>query len=320
MILMEYKEHLISVIIPVYKVEDYLMRCVNSVLEQSYTNLEIILVDDGSPDNCAAICDSLAEMDKRIIVIHKENGGLSDARNAGTIISKGQYITYIDSDDYVSPYYIEYMYKNIIQNDADISCCGFFRTSEEKANFETTKSDNVYVLSGREACASYFTDKHVQLVVAWGKLYKSHLVKNTLYPKGRLHEDEATTFKYLYYSNRVVIGMAPNYAYFENINGIMGIENNKFSLDILWAFNERTDFFIEKKERVFAKKSLENTAAYLNGHYIANHKNKEYINNLLKRYLFSGYFSFKALILILLALCATEFYKKRFLNINETKE
>ena len=116
-------EDLITIVVPVYKVEKYIDRCVTSILNQTYKNLQIILVDDGSPDNCGKICDEYAKKDNRIEVIHKENGGLSDARNAGINIAKGKYIAFVDSDDYVSNDYIEYMYKILKKENAKISIC-----------------------------------------------------------------------------------------------------------------------------------------------------------------------------------------------------
>ena len=115
------KKPLITIIIPVYKVEDYLDKCVESVVNQTYKNLEIILVDDGSPDNCPKMCDDWAKKDKRIKVIHKENGGLSDARNKGIDIAKGEFITFIDSDDYVENNYVEFLYNLVRENHAEIS-------------------------------------------------------------------------------------------------------------------------------------------------------------------------------------------------------
>ena len=114
-------EELISVVVPVYNVEKYIDKCINSIINQTYKNLEIILVDDGSPDNCGNICDEYAKKDNRIIVIHKENGGLSDARNTGIEVSKGKYITFIDSDDYISDNYVSFLYNLIIEYKADIS-------------------------------------------------------------------------------------------------------------------------------------------------------------------------------------------------------
>lgn len=117
------KQTLVSIIIPIYKVEQYLIDCIQSVCSQTYKNIEIILVDDGSPDNCGKICDDYAKMDKRISVIHKENGGLSDARNKGIDIARGDYITFVDSDDYVETTFIEDLYNAIEKTNSDISIC-----------------------------------------------------------------------------------------------------------------------------------------------------------------------------------------------------
>ena len=125
------KDELITVIVPVYKVEKYLDRCVQSIVDQTYTNLEIILVDDGSPDNCPKMCDEWAKKDKRIKVIHKQNGGLSDARNAGLEKAKGKYVGFVDSDDYISPIMYEKLYKCIIDNQADMAMCGFSTVDEK---------------------------------------------------------------------------------------------------------------------------------------------------------------------------------------------
>ena len=111
---------LITIVVPVYKVEQYLDKCVNSIINQTYKNLEIILVDDGSPDNCGKMCDEYAKNDNRIVVIHKENGGLSDARNAGIEIAKGKYISFIDSDDYVTEDYVEFLYALISNNNVEV--------------------------------------------------------------------------------------------------------------------------------------------------------------------------------------------------------
>ena len=122
----------ISVIVPIYKVEQYLNRCVESIVNQTYKNLEIILVDDGSPDLCPKICDEWAEKDSRIVVIHKENSGLSDARNAGLKVATGGYVAFVDSDDIINPFYVEYLYKAICDNDAQISACDLKNFYDEK--------------------------------------------------------------------------------------------------------------------------------------------------------------------------------------------
>jgi glycosyltransferase involved in cell wall biosynthesis len=135
------KKPLISVIVPVYKVERYLNECVDSIINQTYKNLEIILVDDGSPDNCPAICDEYAKIDKRIKVIHKQNDGVSSARNAGIDIAKGEYISFVDSDDYVDKEYINVMYLTAISNNVEYVCCGYkrvYNNTETKINGDSS--------------------------------------------------------------------------------------------------------------------------------------------------------------------------------------
>ncbi len=238
---------LISVIVPVYKVEEYLDRCVESIVEQTYQNLEIILVDDGSPDNCPKLCDEWAEKDSRIKVIHKENGGLSDARNCGVKISNGEYITFIDSDDFVLPEYVEYLYSILNKNNADISCCGlkYVYTTDRLTSFsDNKKDDRIQAISGIEACYKmYESEYNVYLVVANCKLYKKSLVENHPYPLGRLHEDEATTYKMLYEAKTVALSDKKLYGYYQNSNSIMHFINQKHTIDYCWSFSNRADFF-----------------------------------------------------------------------------
>ena len=130
MIYCERSIKLVSIIVPVYKVEDYLERCIRSIVNQTYKEIEIIIINDGSPDKCPEICDKWAEEDKRIKVIHKKNGGLSDARNAGMQIASGEYIAFVDSDDWISPFYLEYLIKAIVDSKCDIVECDIIRTQE----------------------------------------------------------------------------------------------------------------------------------------------------------------------------------------------
>lgn len=250
-------DDLISVIIPVYKVEPYLLRCVHSVMEQSYRNLEIILVDDGSPDNCGKMCDALAEKDTRIKVYHKENGGLSDARNFGVEQATGKYITFIDSDDYIAEDYIEYLHALLSENSADISCCPMSKTYGDVAEYKSNENlPRVQLLTGKEACYQLFNSKlYLTLVTAWGKLYKSEIVKQYPFPKGRVHEDEATTCKYYYASQTVAVGNRCLYAYFQNPAGIMNADPDGRKPDFIWAVFHRAQFFEEQNEPEIAQKA-----------------------------------------------------------------
>ena len=205
---------LISIIVPIYNVEKYLDRCIKSIINQSYNNLEIILVDDGSPDRCGEMCDEWAKIDKRIIVVHKENGGLSDARNAGIDIAKGNYLSFIDSDDYVHKDFIKVLYELCIKYNSDISMCGAFETSkDENCNFNLQQGNECVKYS-----KTILERKDNIYCVAWNKLYKKEVFKYIRYPKGKLHEDVAVINKILYYSNKIAITDLRLYFYYSNEN------------------------------------------------------------------------------------------------------
>jgi glycosyltransferase involved in cell wall biosynthesis len=243
-------EELISVIIPVYKVEDYIRRCVDSVLKQTYGNLEIILVDDGSPDRCGEICDEYAAKDNRVVSIHKKNGGLSDARNAGMDVCKGEYITFLDSDDWVASDYIERLYRLLKDTAAGISACSFIKTSDEDTEPDSS-TEEVRVFSNTEALDKMESNTdiqlYVQLVVAWGKLYKRSLFEGVTYPVGKLHEDEFTTYKVIYRAERIALTSAQLLHYWQREDSIMGAGFNvKGNLDATEALKERAEFYQQK--------------------------------------------------------------------------
>lgn len=187
----ELEQPLISIIVPVYKVEKYLKRCVDSILTQTYQNMEIILVDDGSPDNCGAICDRYKETDNRVVVIHKKNGGLSDARNTAIPLAKGEYISFIDSDDWISSYYVEHLYEAVAKCDADIGISWFENVFEGKALQSKPEEllSNYECLTAEECLKKLLYQNGVE-VCAWGKLYKTPLIKNLRYPVGKLYTNE----------------------------------------------------------------------------------------------------------------------------------
>lgn len=233
---------LISVIVPIYKVEQYLERCVDSILNQTFTDFELVLVDDGSPDNCGAICDEYAKKDERIVVIHKENGGLSDARNAGIEWalknSDSEWITFIDSDDWVHIDYLEYLYNSAKKNNTDISVCHFERMSDidDKINTKLPLSANVYTPE------DFYVKENVNAVVAWGKLYKKELWTDIRYPYGKIHEDEFTTYKLLFKCNMITVLDCELYYYYINPNGIMNSEWSVKRLDVLDALENQIEF------------------------------------------------------------------------------
>ena len=241
-------DNLISVIVPIYNVEKYLDRCIKSIVNQSYTNLEIILVDDGSPDRCGEICDEWVKKDNRIKVIHKENGGLSDARNAGIEIAKGEYLSFIDSDDYVNKDFIKILYNLLIENNSDISMCGVCETKkDEDINKEIGKGNIRNILS-----KNALEGKEHVYCVAWNKLYKKSIFKNIRYPKGKIHEDVAVIYKIMYYSEKISITDSKLYFYFSAPESIMRSKFSEKRLEILDALKDSYEFFIKRNEENYA--------------------------------------------------------------------
>lgn len=202
---------LISIVVPVYNVEKYLDECVQSILCQTYTALEIILVDDGSTDAGGKICDEYALKDSRIKVIHKTNGGLSDARNAGINIAAGKYITFIDSDDFITPDYVSYLYNLCKEYNTKISVSAHTIYLENgnkiyKGLYSTKK------LSAKEALTSILLDNGVDLS-AWAKLYEKNLFTDINFPVGKNFEDTATTYKLFDKCDNIACGKEANYFY-----------------------------------------------------------------------------------------------------------
>ena len=223
---------MISVIVPIYKVEQYLNRCVQSIINQTYTNLEILLVDDGSPDRCPSICDNWEKKDKRIRVIHKKNGGLSDARNFGIDQSRGDWLIFIDSDDYIMPDMCEKLLDSAEKNKADIAFCGlFYDYGNHCESIIPFLKEKEQVFSREEIITLYFRNKSIEFVVAWNKIYRRDLFfdsQKIRYPVGYLHEDEFTTYKLLYTARRTSWISDELYAYVQRGGSIMssfGISN-----------------------------------------------------------------------------------------------
>ena len=211
---------LISVIVPVYKVEEYLARCVDSILGQTYRNLEILLVDDGSPDRCGEICEEYAARDTRIRVIHKENGGLSSARNAAIDVAQGEYLGFVDSDDWIEPETYEALLEMALQENVKLVCGGRYdvssKTGEKKVGLCPPKRE---VISGEELCGRIFTWDNVDSA-AWDKLYHRSLFRELRYPLGMICEDMPTTYRIALDAGRVRMLIRPLYNYFHRPGSI----------------------------------------------------------------------------------------------------
>ena len=219
------EEYKVSIIVPVYKVEKYLLRCLDSIAVQTYQNIEVILVDDGSPDNCGKICDEYAIKHSTFRVIHQRNQGLSAARNNAIPHSSGEYITFIDSDDYITPDYVEYLVRLQRKYNSDVSVGGRVYQYEdcELAKLRTSCRDMFFPT---EKALSYMNYGVNFSVFAWGKLYKRELLEKYHYPVGKLYEDLATTYRIVGDTTGVAFGEKQIYFWVQRPGSIM---NSKFS-------------------------------------------------------------------------------------------
>ena len=236
---------LITVVIPIYNVDKYLEKCVESVINQTYKNIEIILVDDGSTDESGKICDDYKEKDSRIEVIHKKNGGLSDARNFGIEQATGKYITFIDSDDIVEKDYIEYLYNLIKKYNSEISICAYSILMESGKKIDNGKGYCEEKLTKLEALDRMLNEKGYS-VSACAKLYDVELFKNVRYPIGKLCEDNGTTYKLFDKADTIAYGNESKYYYFKRKGSIMLSSFNEKKFDMIELTDEMCDYIDSK--------------------------------------------------------------------------
>lgn len=224
-------EPLISVVVAVYNIADYLRPCLESIISQTYKNLEILLVNDGSTDDSLKILKEYAEKDQRIKVISQQNAGLSAVRNLGIKKSKGKYVCFIDGDDSITPDYINKLYSAILKSSADISVCGYTYVTEESREDFLPRPN---AISGKEAAIRLLIAQENLDIVAWNKLYKKELFTkyNILYPLNQLYEDTLTTYKLYGASKKVAHVAEPLYLYFQRSNSIMGQSKNLTRLKV----------------------------------------------------------------------------------------
>lgn len=260
-----FMQELVSVIMPIYNVEKYLEDCIESIINQSYKDLEIILVDDGSPDSCGQICDEYATRDERIKVIHKPNGGLSDARNAGLKIATGEWILFVDSDDAVSSSMVELLLAACHNNDATMSWCNIIEMDEDGyihsdgvkkkyTDYQVVADVNVNIYTKQEAESRMYTQEGMQkALVAWNKLYHKSLFETSNgkieYAVGKIFEDGYTTYKLIYQANKIVEVPCPLYFYRQRGGSIMDKAHHVKYEPGLEAGIERMEFYLSHEER-----------------------------------------------------------------------
>lgn len=236
----------ISIIVPVYKVEKYLDRCVKSILAQTFTDFELILVDDGSPDNCPQMCDEWAKKDERIRVIHKENGGLSSARNAGLRVAVGNYIGFVDSDDWITKDMYEHLYSLIIKNKMDISMCCFAR-NPKKLEEGLCEKGSMYFDKKKLMEFFFRVNGELSNYAVWNRLYKKELLNDIRFVEGRINEDVLFSYEVFRKANGMIFSKQRKYLYFQNRQGITNGKLRKKDFDLL----KNWDFIVEnEKENV----------------------------------------------------------------------
>lgn len=244
----------ITIITPVYKVEQYLDRCVESILAQTLGDYELILVNDGSPDNCPKLCDEWAKKDSRIRVIHQANQGQAVARNNALDVAKGEYISFIDSDDYVHPQYLEILYNNLVNTNSQVSVCLYKRTSRGDEYNEVGNICEVY--TGKS-----YVLKSLENQIKWNawilcdKLFKKECWENIRMPVGRINEDNATVYKILYECQNIVATDDVLYYYYENQNSTVLQKFRKKHLDWLLVPQEMIEYFTQKEDKLLVDKA-----------------------------------------------------------------
>ena len=235
---MKQKNHLelISVVVPVYNVERFLEKCITGIINQTYTNFELILVDDGSTDQCPEICNRFADKDQRIRVIHKENGGLSSARNKGIELVNGNYVTFIDSDDWIDSRYLEYLYKLVVNNAAQISVCDLYDSIDGDMPHCSLAAEEVLNAESALELMFYqtgFTNS------ASGKMFVKDLIPYLTFPVGKFHEDLWTIYKAIAHADTVAYGRSSLYCYLHHNGGISHSHIfDKNTADLIEGINE----------------------------------------------------------------------------------
>lgn len=242
----------ISIIVPIYNVEKYLKKCINSILEQTFNEFELILVNDGSTDQSLKICNEYKRLDSRVRVINKLNGGLSSARNAGLEVANGEYIAFVDSDDYIDSDMYNMMIGLAKERNADIVQCRFKKVYDD---YYDSKMEELKFIEINSNNALYKLLKigeiNVQCVVSWNKIYKKELFKDIRFPVGKIHEDEFTTYKLFDESKKVII-MENELYYYRQVKGsIMNSGFNEKRLNYLEAVKEQLNYFKTKNFKIY---------------------------------------------------------------------
>jgi len=317
---------LISIILPIYNVKDYLPKCIKSIFAQTYTNLEIIMVDDGSTDGSGKLCDDYAAKDSRVRVFHKTNGGVSDARNYGVDNANGEYITWIDPDDYVDKDYVEYLYRLILKYNTKMSICQL-RVVFVNGKIDEKGSSGNELLTNKN-CIKRMLYHDVIDTSACLKLYHRDLYKNIRYPYGKLFEDMATTYKLMLKCSKIAVGYESKYNYVIRNNSIVNCAFNPNKLDLL----EMTDNMGKEvlsiypdlskavmRRRVYARFSTLNQMLEVEGHDDKKNEIIRFIKAHSKEIIFDKKAPKRDKFAIIVLYLSKRMYKKIWLIIRNRK-
>lgn len=271
-------KEIVSIIVPIYNVEKYVERCICSLCSQTYEAIEILLIDDGSTDQSGKLCEEYALKDSRIKVFHKENGGISSARNLGIEKAKGEYFCFVDSDDWVEASFCEKLLAACLKEKTKIAICDFVCVAGEEVPKRESKGTEI--LSQDEAlhCLDFReTAKYRDMTVVWNKIYHRSVFEQVRYPVGKIHEDEFVIARFLLQTQRIVWIREGLYCYFQRQDSIIGKEQreNKVHTDILDAFRDRMEFFIEKDRMEFFRIAWRNYMLSIIEMIMRLDKNKE---------------------------------------------
>lgn len=274
-------ETAISVIVPIYRVEKYLPACIDSILNQTFTDFELILVDDGSPDRCPEICDETAKRDARVRVIHQANQGLSAARNAGIEAARGAWLSFVDSDDYIAPHFCEKLYQTAQRTNADCVMCSVQNVDESGKLIDSALmrvADEVK--TGREVLRKIGRDDVTPYLTAWNKLYRRKLFNTLRYPAGRQNEDVFVFAELFCQVQRAVCVAEPLYFYRKRIGSIMNSVVTLRNLDEMWAYVNCFEHLQQDDEESTLKETEKRVFAKLTGVYYRVTEEDRYSNKM----------------------------------------
>lgn len=275
---------LVSIIVPIYNADKYLTRCLNSIVNQSYTNLEILLINDGSTDTSLNICDKFAKKDTRIKLIDKKNEGVSIARNTGVQKSSGDYIAFLDADDWIVSNYIEQLMKPFENENIDISICdyqicyNYISTPVESNHFFSYRQAREYLLENQK-------NGNFATIVPWGKIFKKKILSGIFFPETLHFEDEATIYKFFYASKQIAECNYKAYFYFQSKNGLTKSVCPKHPEDAVKVFEAQYDFFKRKNDSAFFQQTLATLLWKCLTLYVIKTNERDYAKNKIAQYL-----------------------------------